>query len=88
MLDQECNEREDLRLHRACFAAVPEFPLGKIEFEFPEVSGSAHVKYSKDIILTELSLSSDSEISVVFQYDENVRFEGLRTFRFPRRRSS
>jgi len=50
-----------------------------IEFEFPEVSGSAHVKYSKDIILTELSLSSDSEISVVFQYDENVRFEGLRT---------
>ncbi|MCK4237140.1 MAG: hypothetical protein KAX38_08460 [Candidatus Krumholzibacteria bacterium] len=50
-----------------------------IEFDLPDVSGSAHLRYSKDIILAEISLSSDSEIRVVLQHDENVSFEGLRT---------
>ena len=49
-----------------------------IPFDLPELYGGACIEHSTAIVHANLDLSSDEEIRVVFAYDDQVRFEGLR----------
>ncbi|NIO02263.1 MAG: hypothetical protein GTO42_08980 [Candidatus Latescibacteria bacterium] len=49
-----------------------------VDFELASVSGSARFRYMTGAIMTELNLSSEAPIEVVFEYDEKVSFDGFR----------
>jgi hypothetical protein len=48
-----------------------------LDFDLTEVSGSARISYTKERILAEIELSSSSEIEIIFNYDNDIHFEGV-----------
>jgi hypothetical protein len=49
-----------------------------IPFDLPEVYGGACIEHSTAVVQANLDLSTEEEIQVVFEYDDLLRFEGLR----------
>lgn len=49
-----------------------------IPFDLPELYGGACIEHSTAVVQANLDLSTDEEIRVVFEYDDEIRFEGLR----------
>jgi hypothetical protein len=49
-----------------------------INFDVPEVSGSLHIQHTSDTIVATMKLSSESRVRIVFEYNDDFRFEGLR----------
>lgn len=49
-----------------------------IPFDLPQLYGGACVEHSTAVVQANLDLSTDEEIHVVFEYDDLLRFEGLR----------
>jgi len=49
-----------------------------IPFDLPQLYGGACIEHSTAVVRANLDLSADEEIRVVFEYDDQVRFEGLR----------
>ena len=49
-----------------------------IPFDLPELYGGACIEHSTAIIQANLDLSTHEEIRVVFEYDDEIHFEGLR----------
>ena len=56
-----------------CFVAAD-----PVSFDVPGATGRASVRYCAESVTLELSLSSESEVVVVFSYDDEVDFDGLR----------
>lgn len=49
-----------------------------IPFDLPHLYGGACIEHSKDAVQANLDLSTHEEIHVIFEYDDRIRFEGLR----------
>jgi len=49
-----------------------------IPFDLPGLYGGACIEHSTAVVQANLDLSADEEIRVVFEYDDHLRFEGLR----------
>ncbi|KPJ60903.1 MAG: hypothetical protein AMJ46_04215 [Latescibacteria bacterium DG_63] len=54
------------------------FTAEPIDFDLPAASGSLQIQYTSDTILATFSLLSESRIRAVFEYPDNLHFEGLR----------
>jgi hypothetical protein len=53
------------------------FSADPIEFNLPEISGSLYIQHTSDKIVVTMNLSSESRVRIVFEYNDNFRFEGL-----------
>lgn len=49
-----------------------------IPFDLPQLHGSACVEHSTAAVRADLDLSADEEILIVFEYDDQLHFEGMR----------
>jgi len=49
-----------------------------IPFDLPHLYGGACIEHSKDAVQANLDLATDEEIHIIFEYDDQIRFEGLR----------
>jgi hypothetical protein len=49
-----------------------------IPFDLPQLYGGACIEHSTAAVRANLDLSTDEEIVVVFEYDHQLRFEGMR----------
>jgi len=53
-------------------------PVDHIELNFDEVVGEINVKYSTDIVLVELTIETQHEIEIVFEFDDSdIGFSGF-----------